>query len=484
MRHNLHLLIGSLAFAFAPIVSVAELWIGSATADITPDQKLALTGFQTVRISDEILSRCQANVLALESREGGRPGDQAIFVSCDLCVIRPGIQDGFRKAIEGRLPGFDVGNLFLAATHTHTAPVLLQDRYQSYGDAMQPKDYVAFLYERMADAVEEAWKNRKPGAVAWGLGHAVVGHNRRAVYRDGSAKMYGPTNSPDFKTIEGYEDHAADILCFFDENKKLTATAIALPCPAQSVGGKVLSADYWHDARNRIKERHGENVCVLGFAAPAGDQAPKPLLRKRGEDRMAKLRGLTHTEELGRRIAATFEDVLSVIEKDIRTDVAFAHRIEKFELPGRIVTELEYSQCKKICDELDAKEKMVGPDWWNRHFYGLVVDRFEAQRDGAPAYPVEMHVLRLGDVAIATNPFELYLDYGLRIQGRSPAVQTFLIQLAAPLDFAYYLPTERAVKGGGYSAEVTHNLVGPEGGAVLVDRTVDAITALFSETKN
>jgi len=43
---------------------------------------------------------------------------------------------------------------------------LLQNRYQGYGVAMQPKDYVAFMYERMADAVVKAWENRARGAVA------------------------------------------------------------------------------------------------------------------------------------------------------------------------------------------------------------------------------------------------------------------------------------------------------------------------------
>ena len=125
-------------------VGAAELWIGAATADITPDGPVPLTGNATVRIAREELSRCTANVLALESRDGARVLDQAILVSCDLCVIRPGIQDGFRKCLQGRLPGCDLNKLFLAATHTHAAPVLLQDRYaaEGYGDAMQPKEYV------------------------------------------------------------------------------------------------------------------------------------------------------------------------------------------------------------------------------------------------------------------------------------------------------------------------------------------------------
>lgn len=211
------LVLAAALLATAPTVTAAELWIGSATADITPkDTKLAITGNRTVRLSDKILSPCLVNVLALESREGDNHGDQVIIVACDLCVIRRGIQDGFRKVVAERLPGFDVNNLFLSATHTHTAPVLLQDRYESYGDAMQPKDYV---------------------------------------------------------------------------------------------------------------------------------------------------------------------------------------------------------------------------------------------------------------------------DYGVQIQARSPAQQTFLIQLAAPLDFAYYVPTPRAVAGGGYSAEVTHNLVGPDGAEVLVERTIESISNLFPPAK-
>ncbi len=68
----------------------AELWVGAATADITPDRPIPLTGGTSVRIGREIKSRLTANVLALESRDGQQSLDQAILVACDLCVIRPG----------------------------------------------------------------------------------------------------------------------------------------------------------------------------------------------------------------------------------------------------------------------------------------------------------------------------------------------------------------------------------------------------------
>jgi hypothetical protein len=102
--------------------------------------------------------------------------------------------------------------------------------------------------------------------------------------------------------------------------------------------------------------------------------------------------------------------------------------------------------------------------------------RFE-EAGKLPPYLIEMHVLRIGDIAIATNPFELYLDYGVQMKANSPAQQTFLIQLASST--GGYLPTPKAIEGGSYSALPVSNKVGPEGGQMLVDKTVQAMRSLW-----
>jgi hypothetical protein len=196
---------------------------------------------------------------------------------------------------------------------------------------------------------------------------------------------------------------------------------------------------------------------------------------------MARLRGLTRTQELGRRIANAVNACLALVQDDIRTSVRFVHRVERFDLPGRKVTDAEHARAKGLYEPLARKEKLVGPDYWNMNFYKLTMDRYEAQQKAEPLYPMEMHVLRLGDVAIATNPFELFVDYGVQIQARSPAPQTVLIQLASPIDFGYYVPTALAIRGGGCSAIVEQSLVGPAGGQALVERTVQAIDALWQK---
>ena len=91
--------------------------------------------------------------------------------------------------------------------------------------------------------------------------------------------------------------------------------------------------------------------------------------------------------------------------------------------------------------------------------------------------PVELHVVRFGDVAIVTNPFELFLDYGNQIRARSRAKQTFLIQLSCGA--LGYLPTEKAEKGSHYSAYVSSGYVGHVGGEILVRESVERINKKF-----
>src|SRR5262249_2222708 len=150
-----------------------------------------LFGQMNTRIAQTVESPATATALALESRDGDRVVDQAIMVSCDLVLISRGVTDKVRERLKGRLAGFNTSKLFLSATHTHSAPVTEEGIYDLARDGvMQPTEYVEFLADRVAEAVTSAWQARRAGQVGWGLGHAVVGQNRRAVYADGKAQMY------------------------------------------------------------------------------------------------------------------------------------------------------------------------------------------------------------------------------------------------------------------------------------------------------
>ena len=91
--------------------------------------------------------------------------------------------------------------------------------------------------------------------------------------------------------------------------------------------------------------------------------------------------------------------------------------------------------------------------------------------------PTEVHVIRMGTVAFATNPFELFLDYGNQIKARSDAEQTFLIQLCCGAEG--YLPTKKAEEGGHYSAFIASGQIGHIGGEQLVRQTLQEINDMF-----
>ena len=103
---------------------------------------------------------------------------------------------------------------------------------------------------------------------------------------------------------------------------------------------------------------------------------------------------------------------------------------------------------------------------------------------------MEFHVLRIGEVAFVSERYELYTDFGQRIQARSPFTQTFTIQCCAggPDDMGttnHYLATSRAVANGGYQADVydNANAPSPEGGQQLVDTAVKLLYRLKAKDR-
>jgi len=463
-----------------------ELLVGTSVVDITPAEPVAVSGQFHLRIAKKIETPITANVIALESRRDNAPGDPAIMVSCDLLYIPTEVLELVRKAVSERLPDLNTAKIFLNGTHTHTAPVLLADKYPIPKDGViQVEQYTAFLAERVADAVARAWKKRSPASVSWGLSHAVVAYNRRAVYADGHAQMYGKTNVPEFRNLEGYEDHDVNTLFFWNDSGKLAAVVVNVACPSQEVESRsAVNADFWHPVRKALRQRYGRQLCVLGWTGASGDQSPHLMYRKAADERMRKLRGLERPDEIARRIVNAVDEAYEVVGNDRHANVPFIHKVETIELPMRLVTEAEYAeakaQVKKATDLIAQNSEAVARQYRRMKWYSVTVERFERQKtDPNPTYEMELHVLRIGDAAICTNSFELFTDYGIRIKARSKAAQTFVVQLAGP---GTYLPTKKAVRGGHYSAVVHSGLVGPEGGDVLVDRTVNLINSLWSNS--
>ena len=441
-----------ISFALLLSINISEaaeehkLYAGWASVDITPDKPVALLGQKRKRISERVNDPLMATVLALETRGKNGEREQAIMVSCDLIWTRREIQKRLQSLISKKLDDFDAEKLFLNATHTHTAPGMIDNAFSGLYDVsndkgvMKPSEYTEFFLPLVADAVVKAWRNRKPSGMSWCLGNAVLGHNRRTVKFDSSARMYGVSDEG-FSHYEGKEDHRVEMLFFWAQNSKLTGIVINFACTAQITGGSnFVSADFWHEVRVGMKKKYGENLFIFPQCGTAGDQVPitHEFVYKRAEEIMLKRKGISWRQEFANRIIEAVDKVMPIAKDDIKDNLIFKHTVAKVNLP--------------------TKQPAAQP------FY--TTDSVN---------PAEFHVIRLGDIAIATNPFEIFIDYGIRIKARSRAILTFLVQLSC--HHSGYLPTARAAEGGGYSAD--EYIVTPEGGQMLVNETVKRINEMW-----
>ena len=213
-----------------------QLRIGWASADITPDKPIQLQGQFHERISKHVRDPLTVTALALESDGEDGHTEQAIMVSCDVCDVSRAVVEELRSHVGAQLQDFDSSKLFLNTTHTHTSLLLVEDVYfpPAPPGVMKPSENVALLLRQSCDAAVRAWKDRKPAGVSWALGHAAVGFCRRVVYGDGSAAMYGTSDTPRFRGVEGTQDHGIEMLFCWDEGDQLTGVVVNVACPPRS----------------------------------------------------------------------------------------------------------------------------------------------------------------------------------------------------------------------------------------------------------
>jgi hypothetical protein len=460
-----------------------KLTIGWARGEITPPRKTLVQGQFHTRISDQVVSPLTATALALEVKAEDGTAEQAVFLSCDLAS--EGFKPDLLKVLVGRCPDLDRRKITATATHTHNAPCLVSGWYDEPAndpEFMKPDEYRLWLAGRLADIVEQAWNGRKPGAISRGFGYAVAGRCRRATYADGSAQMYGDTNRADFRGFESCDDHAVNLLFTRDAAGAVTGVVVNLACPSQcEENSEFFSSDFWRHVREGIAARYGANVQLLPQCAPAGDLSPHLMADQRAEKDLRDRLGVDAKGIIARRILAAVAEGFETAAPAQDT-LTFVHEVAHWRVPRLKVTREEYELEKRIptmTDEERSRQHYAFQRIWPFGPCCHLVSRYEQQGEN-PMHDVESHIIRLGDVVIATNPFELFVDYGMRIRSRSRALQTFVVQLADGSDNGFYLPTQRALDGGHYSAQIKSCWVGPEGGQILVENTVNAINALFA----
>jgi hypothetical protein len=471
---------------------------GWGEADITPEGKtVALAGQYYQRIAQGIHSRLKTVALVIE-----QDGESTVMISLDVVNFPEDFSRRLQQAVANRIPEISPNRVIINAIHTHNAPGLsMIFRWGKHiPDAISGEEYRDLVEEKVLDAVQHAWNSRCPSGIANTLESARVGHCRRAVYSNGTAEMYGKTDREDFLGMEGGEDSGVDLLFFFNENKKPAGTIVNIACPSQVMEATyMVSSDFMGALRDKLKAEFGSDFKTMCQISAAGCQAPRDLTRNyKSEPDFWHADGV---DVISQRLLEAVRNGFSKAIADIEFEPELKHSVREIQLPRRRASYMEYLEARskmahledlqdsdtaynEFCELTNKNEKIDGPGPYDsklHHFVKIrnneaVIWRYEEQ-DKQPNFAVELHVVKLGNVAFTTNPFELYLDFGHQIKARSQAEQTFLIQLAN--GSGGYLPSARAEQLGGYGGLIINGQVGSDGGKMLVDKTVMEIEKLW-----
>ena len=485
-----------------------KIKIGWAQADITPNRPVYVMGQLFQRISTYIHDSLTATCLALDTGD-----DQLTLVSLDMLKVPteqiPSILN--RLSIDG----IDKNKIVFSATHTHNSTCFSDDhvrhtRFVKWlgtdiapepnepADIFKGAEAEEFIIEILTALITDAWENRRYGGISTAGDYAVVAFNRRPVFlsQDGEleSKMYGDCSQNTFQGFEGSSDNSADMLYTWDENANLTGALVCIPCPSQVFElQSFLSADYWCYARASIRKSLGD-IPILSLCGSAGDQTPIDLVRvsKTNKETLpvwnAQERAIVCNYDMtqicydiGERIAEAVVRGYAKARNCIEQKPVFKLLRFDIELAIRKVTETDYLAASVLIDKVKAshssENRLTEPEMI-RLFEPIGFLQRWQQQNTSPQITVPIFVLRIGNTAIATNPFELFVEYGLRIKARSKASQVVLAQLSSNAAYSY-LPTKKAVQGGSYSAKPVSTIIGPEGGDELVEETIRAINSLF-----
>lgn len=485
----------------------SQVRIGWSETSITHTKPVILRGQLYYRVSRYVHDPVFATALAIENGE-----EQCLLVSLDMVGIRANQVEMIQKAVDG-VDGIDARKITVSATHTHNSSQFIgdvhRDDFERFldedimlvpeipDDLISPEEAEEFFIGKITELILRAWKERKPGGISYASDYAAIGFNRRPVFDLGNgkveSKMYGDCSQDNFLRFEGPMDHTIDMIYTWDTDRNLTGVLVDVPCPSQVYElHYFISADYWAPARDEIRDRLG-NVHVLSICGAAGDQNPLDLVRISKNNKKTLIewnaqvgevfRNIDMKEEcdaIGERIAEAVNRGYRKARNYIEWNPVIRHTVFNMELPIRKVSEEDYLEARQVVAETKARfspeNRMTSADQVALFEPVGVVKRWDLQQE-KDVYSFQANIVRLGNIAVTTNPFELFVEYGFRIRARCKAEQVCICQLTN--DVGGYLPTVDAVAGGSYSSKPASTMVGPDSGDKLVERVISEIDKLW-----
>lgn len=437
------------ALSFAAIYSAsgnaqAELQVGAAIVDITPHQfPVLVNGGMTARSADKAAAPIYARAIVIAT-----DAERVAIVVVDSCMMGRLLLDD-AKQLAAQRTKIRADRMLISATHTHTAP-------SSMGCLGTDPDenYVAFLRDRIAEAVAEAESHLQPAEVGWAVRNAadytalrrwIIRPDRIETDPFGNptmrANMHAGANPDNVTGESGPEDPDLSLIAFRTPDGRPIAVLSNFSMHYFS-GVDALHPDYFGLYCNGFQDR----IASAASTDRKADEWPFVAVMSHGcsgdiwrrdytQPVDAPLQSPTineYTEGLLNIALDAFQSIRYSATSDL---VMTERRLPlKYRVPNKQL--LEWSQ--RIVAELGNNPPQTTEQVYARE--QVILQQLQSTE-------VVLQALRIGDIAIASTPNETYALTGLKLKHQSPLSQTMVIELANGGD-GYIPPPEQHLLGG------------------------------------
>lgn len=452
-RTTTHLaqLLALATIAFLSCTTQAKaLEVGFSELDITPPAGAIMTGPRlpiTAGTDDPLL------VKALVVRSGERT---LAVVGLDLVKIRLDLADAAIAQASERT-GIDRAAIMICPSHNHSSPFI------PMGGPNNAK-YIETLPGLMADSIEKAFEALQPARMFLGRSLVYEGHhNRRLVSKaDGKVlntwldKLDDIEQTPQVLGTEGPIDPELWVARFDAPDGTVLGTLVNFTChPAlhdrrghDGDGEARWSADYPGVIAAHIAEAYGEQAISVFTQGAAGNINPSKLFVPDWRDKA------------GVFAVAAVDAAKSAIPVEEPVAVGYARR--DLETP--------------LSDPMAQRDGAIARLGWRP-------ESFETAKLNAAKGPrtrtAPINAARIGPLALASNPGELFVEWGIEIKKRSPFPHTFVCELTN--DWIGYQPTPQGFEHEGYETLAGVNFVSLEGIQLQVDAAVELLEELWDQ---
>ena len=444
---------------------------GAATSNITPRLGCSINGYLNDRKATHVHDDLHARCLVLDD---GRV--RLAIVVCDSCMISRDTMDAAKQAIHDK-SGLPVDHILISSTHTHTAPSSM-GLFQSEPD----QEYLRFLAVRIADGIARAVNNLAPARIAWGSGKVPEQvFNRRWRMKPGTipanpfggtndlVKMNPPVGSPNLVEPAGPTDPEVSVVSVQTADGRPLALLANYSLHYVGTGrDNDISADYYGAFAERIQQLLGADHTDPPFVALLSNGTSGDINNINFRWKQPAQAPYGQIRTVANAVAVEAQRVCQSLQ--YKESVPLGVRQTELKLGIRLPSSEDVVRAQAILSKAKGPELRTWEEVYARET--VIMKDYPAET------AVIIQALRIGDLAIAAIPCEVFAETGLAIKQKSPFSQTFTIELA---NGGYgYLPTPEQHRLGGYETWRARSSCLEVQAAPKI---FDALMALFAQLK-